>query len=124
MDAPFFEALSEKYGIEQNRLRSSLLWCHDFLLFMVFLRHCQYRRLCTIRVKMNYELERICKKPVVVTCKYYPGICLEIMRETTKRKTRIAGVPTRVRTEHLSKRNLRALQLLHPAWSYFCWSLR
>jgi hypothetical protein len=54
-------------------------------------------------VKINYELEGICEKPVVATCRYYPGLCLETVRETTKRKTRIAGVPTRVRTEHFPK---------------------
>jgi hypothetical protein len=55
---------------------------------------------------MNYELEKICKTAFMATSRYYLGICLETVRETTKRKTRIAGVPTRVRTEHIPKTNL------------------
>jgi hypothetical protein len=47
------------------------------------------------------ELEKIWKEAVVVLSRYYPGICLEELRNATKAPVRIAGVLAKIWTEHL-----------------------
>jgi hypothetical protein len=44
------------------------------------------------RMIVNNELERMWKEAVVAQLRYYPGICLEGLRKTTKTSVRIAGL--------------------------------
>jgi hypothetical protein len=56
---------------------------------------------------MNNELEKIWKEAVVVYSGYYPSVCLEGLRTTTRESSgRRAGVPAEVKTEHLPNTNL------------------
>jgi hypothetical protein len=44
---------------------------------------------------------------VVAWLKYYSGICLEELKNTTKTSVRIVNVPVKIETEHLSNTNLK-----------------
>jgi hypothetical protein len=48
------------------------------------------------------QSERIWEEVMVAYSRYYPGICLEGLRKTTKTSVRIAGVPSEVQTKSLS----------------------
>jgi hypothetical protein len=44
----------------------------------------------------NDELERVWKEAIMAQSRYYPRICLEVMRETTKNLVQDAGVPAEI----------------------------
>jgi hypothetical protein len=50
---------------------------------------------------MTDELERICKEVVMGESSYYRSVWLQGLGKTTK-SSRIMGVPTDIRTEHLT----------------------
>jgi hypothetical protein len=52
---------------------------------------------------MNDEFERFLKEAAVAKLRYYPTICVEGLRKTTK-NARIPGVLAEIHNEHLPNR--------------------
>jgi hypothetical protein len=55
---------------------------------------------------MTDELERIWREAVMAYSRYYPSICLEGLRETTKTSVRIPGVPAEIQIKPLPNASL------------------
>jgi hypothetical protein len=49
---------------------------------------------------MNDELERTLKEAIIAWLGYFPRICLEGLKKSTKDLCRIADVLAKIRTEH------------------------
>jgi hypothetical protein len=73
-----------------------------------------------VGIEVNREFEKIWKDAVMVQSGEYPGICLQRLRKSTKKPVSIAGVPAKIRTEHLANASLeryRSANLLGGAHS-------